>query len=79
MYRLQWPERLEALANRFFFTLRGALRWQRHGYQEAGALLPVDHPLLNRYQPAYADRFAPATLQDNLQWLELLDAARLKT
>lgn len=77
--RLPWSERLEAWANRFFFRLRSRIRWQRDGYRESGAHLPTDEKtlrLLARYQPVYEGRFAPQTLADNLQWLELLDSIR---
>lgn len=78
-YRLQGPQRLEALANRLFFALRSRLRWQRPGYRESGASLPDDaltRALLERYHPAYAGRFGQQTLQENLIWLELLDGIR---
>lgn len=80
-YRLQWPERLEAVANQFFFAVRGQMRWRRRNYQEGGAVLPNGEPhggLIRRYQPAYADRLSPQTLDENLIWLELLDAVRHK-
>jgi SAM-dependent methyltransferase len=78
-----WPE---ALINQLTYPVRQTLRWRRRGYHEAAAdplavitahaRQPRFAELVQRYQPALADRYDAANILENLDVLHLLDQAR---